>query len=270
MSIDYTNIRKYLSPSRLQKYEAVCSASQKRSLKLYQTNLRLSQAFYPILSIWEIVLRNAINEQLITHYNDPDWLRNQVSGFMSDPSLIYFDKYQKKYVPNKYLKNCLRDARIKVGHNANHNKIVAELRLGFWVALFDKATFKVLKGIPLQIFPNLSAGTNRSNVFAKICRIRDFRNRIYHNEPVVFQKDNFGNPVFSISACKSTYNDIKDLFQWLNLDFQLWTKRINNIPFELRRAECMVKYYPNPKYYILRIKLGIEHYMNKYLLYKSL
>jgi hypothetical protein len=270
MSFDYSTIKKYLSSSRLQKYEAVCNANQKRSLKLYQANLRLSQAFYPILSIWEIVLRNAINERLITHFNDPDWLRTQVNGFMSDPALTYYDKHKKKHVQNTYLKNCTIDAKKKVGHNANPNKIVADLRLGFWVALFDKVTFKVLKGCPLQIFAQLPTGVNRSNVFAKISHIRDFRNRIYHNEPVIFAKDSSGYPVFDISTCQTVYKDIKDIFQWLNLDFNLWYKRINNVSFELRRAECMFRYYPTPFYYIFRLGLGMNHYLNKYILFRRL
>lgn len=266
MSIDYQKIKKYVSSPRLQKYEIVCNNSPRKSLKLYQTNLRLSQAFYPVLSLYEIVLRNAINEELINYFNDQNWLKNQLTGFMNDPSLKYYNKRKKTWITNEYLKNCVYEAQRKSNYSTLHYKVVAELKLGYWSSLFDPTNYKILNGRPIRIFNKLPSGTSRSNIFDKITHIRDFRNRIYHNEPIIFVKGSSANPKFDINKCKQVYKEIQDIFCWLGLDFHLWTKHINNIPFELKRAKCVYKHYPNRKYYIKRILIGCNHYRNKYLL----
>lgn len=86
-------------------YEEICNNDTQRALKLYQVNLRLSAAFYPLLSLFEIVLRNALNEELIAHFNDSDWLKNQRSGFMSHPTLT--NDYLKQSVQKIIKKNLL-------------------------------------------------------------------------------------------------------------------------------------------------------------------
>jgi len=268
MSFDYNVISKYTSQARLKKYEEVCHKDPQRTLKLYQTNLRLSQAFYPVLSIFEIILRNALNTELISYFSDPDWLKSQQSGFMNDKSLTFFDKRLKKYIRNNYLKKNVANVLQKHGSMTPQDKIVAELNFGFWVALFDPSHYKVLTGKPVAIFTKIPSGISRSNIYQRISHIRDFRNRIYHNEPIIFVRDKCGAVNFSLKECKSVYKEINDLFNWFDLDFHCWTKRINNIALEIQRASCMMKYYPKPLYYVIRIFLGCIHYQNKYIISK--
>lgn len=61
MSVDLGNIRKYISDARLQNYLDVCQNNYPKALKLYQVNMRLSQSFYPLLSLVEVILRIALN-----------------------------------------------------------------------------------------------------------------------------------------------------------------------------------------------------------------
>lgn len=260
MALNYSNITKYISSARLQKYELVCSGDHKKTLKLYQTNLRLSQAFYPILSLFEVVFRNAINEAMTSYFSDPNWLENQISGFMNDSTL---KSSNPRHPHNEFMKKSVRSAIHKSGSHLHH-KIVAELKFGFWTSFFDPKHYRLLAGRPISIFTTLPSGTNRSNILDKINRIRDFRNRIYHNEPVVFKKDTNGIPYFTLECCQNAYDDILDIFKWLNLDFNCWTKRINNVPFEIQRADCMKKYYPRSSYHINRILIGLRHYRRKY------
>ena len=102
--MNYDEIRKYLSAARLIRYEEACNNDQKKVLKVYQANLKLSQAFYPLLSLFEVVLRNALNDEPTKHFSDPEWLKNQVNHFMSDPLLTYYDYRLKRNKTNDFLK----------------------------------------------------------------------------------------------------------------------------------------------------------------------
>lgn len=266
MSLNYLEIKKYISAARLQNYEIACDNDARRALKLYQTNIRISQAFYPLLSLLEVILRNALNEELTTYFSDPDWLINQQSGFMNHPSLTYTVKKTGAKKINFFLKNSVAKSITSIRHPATQGKIIADLKFGFWTALFDNTHYSILSGRPIKIFTNLPAGCNRNTINKKLIRVREFRNRIYHNEPIIFSKDTAGNPFFSLVEANQIYNDIKDFFSWLDLDFLEWTKRINNIEFELARAEKMIKHYPSVNYYYLRIILGLNHYKKKYIL----
>jgi len=205
MSLDYKKIQKYISVQRLQNYELVCHGNIRRALKLYQTNLRLSQAFYPLLSLFEVVLRNALNEELTSHISDPEWLRNQVKGFMVDPSLTFIDPVSGKPKHNHYLKNCVTNSVKKLIPPVTQGKIIADLTFGFWTALFDPTHYKILTGRPIKIFNSLPPGTNRNTIHKKLIRIRDFRNRVYHNEPVIFHNDLAKGITFNLLQLETIY-----------------------------------------------------------------
>jgi len=264
MSLNYSEIEKYISRARLQHYENICSGEPRKTLKLYQTNLRLSQAFYPILSLFEVILRNAIDYELTLLFSDNNWLINQQSRFMSHRSFTYTDRRTGTIRHNHFLKNSVAKSITELGAAATHGKIIADLKFGYWTALFDITPYRILSGRPIQIFSNLPAGANRILVHQKLNRIRDFRNRIYHNEPIIFGKDPSGNATFDLSVANQIYSDIKECFIWLNLDFAKWAKRINNIDFELERANRVMKHYPHFSYYFCRFSLGCRHYRRKY------
>ncbi len=265
MAVDYNNISKYISAARLDKYEIVCKGNKKHALKLYQTNIRLSQAFYPLLSLLEVVLRNSINEEITNHFTDPKWLITQQTGFMVDKSLTYIDKRTRLPKSNHYLLKSVQKSISDISSAVTQGKIIANLTFGFWTSLFDSPHFSILVGVPARIFTKTPPATKRQMIFDKLNRIRGFRNRVYHNDHIIFAKDKYGNPIFSIARANQTYEDIRDIFTWLDLDFDAWTKKINNVPFELERANHVIDKYPSKKYYFYRIKLGITHYKTKYL-----
>lgn len=269
--MDYNKIKKYISAARLVRYEQVCNNDQQKVLKLYQANLRLSQSFYPLLSLFEVVLRNAINEELVTHFNDADWLTNQINGFMSHPSLTYLQPLTGQTVHNHYLKKAV-ESIIKRNQPPNlpqvqvpQGRIIADLSFGFWTELFEKIHYQNLNGSPIQIFTNRTPGLNRNMVNQKLNRIRRFRNRISHHEPIIFAKGQQGQTIFSLIQVNEIYNDIYDIFTWLDLDFNKWTKKINHVSFEIQRTEYVYNNYPELKYYLKRVQLGWQLYRNKYL-----
>ncbi len=263
--MDYSKIKKYLSAARLLRYEQVCNNNPQKVLKLYQANLRLSQSFYPLLSLFEVVLRNALNEELTIHFSDPDWLKNQTGGFMSHPSLMHYNQRSQRNVTNEYLKSSVNKILRNNPNGITHGKIISDLNLGFWTELFENNYYQILLGRPIRIFTNLPSGMNRNKINQKLNRIRSFRNRISHHEPVIFANGPQNLPVFSLTTANLIYTDIVDIFTWLELDFNTWTKKINHVSFEIQRADFVYKNYPKAIYYLKRVQLGLKLYANKYL-----
>ena len=73
-------------------------------MAMYYANARLARAFQPLISCFEVVLRNQLHYALANHFNDVQWLVNQKTGFMSDPSLTHVVKKTGKMKVNDFLK----------------------------------------------------------------------------------------------------------------------------------------------------------------------
>ena len=68
-------LKYYLSSPRFNVYLAKTNNDFDKAYRLYKVNIELSEAFYPILSVLEVSLRNAVNETLKLHFNDPYWFK---------------------------------------------------------------------------------------------------------------------------------------------------------------------------------------------------
>jgi hypothetical protein len=257
MQNTYNTIEKYISSARLNRYMVISNQDTSKALKLYQTNIRLSQSFYPLLSLLEIILRNAINDLLIKEFNDNNWILSQRSLFMSDARLG----------PKFYLRTEIRKRIEKLNFDnkrVTSDNIISGLTLGFWVAFFYPDNFAVLRGAPLRILSNKPTSLSGTEFKKQLDRIREFRNKIYHNEPIIFTSSNLNVPSFTLNHIESIYEDIKRIFGYFDLNFKLWTRRIDNIPLEISRAKTVINFYPGKRYYYHRLKVGVNHLRYKY------
>lgn len=66
-SINLVVVRQRLSPDRLARYEAA-SGNLARAMRLYEWNIESSAAFYKVLHGVEVVLRNALDQQMTRHH----------------------------------------------------------------------------------------------------------------------------------------------------------------------------------------------------------
>lgn len=78
---------KYLSRPRYNRYLIAVGNNKDRAKKFYNANIRLAQSFHPVLSQFEVVLRNCLNNKLSVYFADTDWIINQKNGFMRHTSL---------------------------------------------------------------------------------------------------------------------------------------------------------------------------------------
>ncbi len=211
----YEDVENLVSKPRLDRYLAACSNSKMKAKKLYAANLKVSQAFYPVLNLFEVILRNKIQEKLSIYFIDVDWITTQKTGFMNHHTLGDYRRgsgfYFKKQVEKAEAKLRLRRGPITTG------KIIAEQSLGFWTALFEPRHYGLIGGSVIHCFPHKPRAIGRNAISVKLQNIRDFRNRVYHNEPVCFNRNNI-----DFSAAENVKEDIHKLLTWIDISAKLY------------------------------------------------
>ncbi len=223
--IHFTDLEKYISKVRLNNFLTHCKNDENKALLLYKANIRLSKSFYPLLSILEISLRNSINQAMIHHFGDSNWILNQRVGFMR----MIGDNGRMEKLVNK-AETSLNIA----GKIATNDRIVSELSFGFWTKFYNQRVYRRLTNSPINAFPNIpSTYQSRNNTILisnELNAIREFRNKVYHNETICF--DSTG---FSLVRIREIYEKIYNVFSWFNPLFHKWLIDIDEVPYELER-----------------------------------
>jgi hypothetical protein len=184
---------KVFSNERMQKFFDRYPGNETKAIVHYQINIELSEAFYPVLSIFEIALRNSLNRELTTHFGTDDWYIHMAST----PGLKEL---------NKEISNAKRHLS-KRGETIAANKIVAELTLGFWVRLLNVEYERILWKSLRRAFPFMpKKERTRHNVSAPVNKIRNLRNRIFHHEPIAW----------NLNHLEQIHADIVKVIGWLN------------------------------------------------------
>jgi len=204
---------KVFSTQRMAKYFSNYPNDEEKAILHYHINIELSESFYSILSIYEVALRNSLNRELSDHFGTEDWyLRlESIPGLRNLKGNI---NTAKKQIANR-------------NENITGNKVVAELTMGFWVRLFN-AEYELILWKPLRkAFPYLEKRRRqRNNVSAPLNKIRDFRNRIFHHEPISW----------NLNKLEETHARIFEVISWLNKDLPIIAKELDRVPIKLNES----------------------------------
>ena len=179
-------------------------------IEIYIYNLKLSEAFYPALSLLEITLRNKICnaiEKLICK----DWLINE----LKIQNILENKEYQKLLDSANKIKKAVK--------TITNDRLVSEMTLGFWIHLCTKSYKPKLwdkKGFFELVFPNY---TNNGQL-RKIAPIQNnllailrLRNRIFHHEIIINGKQ----------TPQEQYQIIADMLHLLSNEAELLLQKIS-------------------------------------------
>lgn len=233
--MNFRDFRQYFSTARTSRYLNATGNSASKTVKLYKANLKISQAFHPLLGVFEVVFRNRLNDILALHFTDSDWIINQKTGFMSDHSLRYIYKRTGHQKINDFLKREIIKAERRLQKSnipITSGKIIAEQTLGFWTDLFEVHHYRLLKGKPIQIFQSLPSGYGRKEVNDELDRVRRFRNRINHNEPICFK----GNSI-DFTETLEVHSSILNLLTWIDPKLIEFLKDLDKILITIDKAK---------------------------------
>ncbi|MFN8340266.1 MAG: Abi family protein [Cyclobacteriaceae bacterium] len=231
----FEKVRLFVSAPRLDRYLLAVANKKTRAVRLYKANLKISQAFLPVLAILEVAIRNRLNTILTAHFSDPDWITNQKNAFMIDPRLRRFDQRTRRQIPNHTLRQQvekaerkLRSARVTI----TSGKVISEQTFGFWTEFFERSHYRILLGRPIQIFANLPPRHGRQIAYETLNNIRLFRNRLYHNEPICFN----GNAI-DFQKAEDIYDAIRDVYSWLDPELLRWIGDVDTVTKKINSAK---------------------------------
>ncbi|MDE3008580.1 MAG: Abi family protein [Acidobacteriota bacterium] len=181
----FDKIRNGISIPRLNPYDSAADGNQSLSLDLYRYNLDLSAAFYELIGLVEVVLRNALNDRLSNTYGS-NWFSNH--ELFDDRTLREFERcWRYSGLPNGV-----------TGSTISNGKFISRLSFGTWTNLLDaggyqgkeptrfKCDYENLFWRPClhSAFPN-SIGT-RKPIYLRASQIQMIRNRVAHHEPLLW------------------------------------------------------------------------------------
>lgn len=197
---------KLFSTERMLKYFRRFPTNDEKAIALYHANISVSEAFYPVLAVFEVALRNSLNRELKDFFGTEDWYLHieNTTGLRN-------------------LKNEINTAK---RHIANRNetitssKVVAELTLGFWVRLLNAEYEKILWKPLRRAFPYANKkDRQRNKISAPINNIRAFRNRVFHHEPIVW----------NLEKLNEIHEEILMVLNWLNRDLDSILVKIDRV-----------------------------------------
>lgn len=198
--MDRKAIEKILSTERIAPYLKRQENDFEKAIRHYKANIEISEAFYPLISIFEIGLRNNINEQLIRQFDSVDW----------------FEDHEFVKITSSFQVTRITEARSSILREKKEitpGRVVSELAFGFWTSLFDLKFEKSLWKNLRHAFPNCPKNQRqRKNISSKLNGIRKLRNRIFHHESIAW----------NIEAIENYRNELIEGINWLNKDLENW------------------------------------------------
>ena len=163
----FDSLENALTQIRLQVY---AGNTKEEIINNYLNNIEICRAFYPLLHFFEVCLRNAIDKSLTAYVNGQEWM-----------DILPLDSKSKLKIINA--KQTIQLHK----HIVTHDRIVAELSLGFWTSFVSKKFSQYpFQGYVLRYaFPNCPKFMRTAkNMQKRFESFRILRNRISHCERI--------------------------------------------------------------------------------------
>lgn len=183
-------LARWISPPRFTPYQLEASGNARVGLRLYDWNRELSGAVYELLHMFEVVLRNAMDEQLCA-WNAKQPSSNGV-GFHSrdwllDPAPLLTRLTRNGQDIRKAHERATTSAKSwQPSRTVAHSDVLAQLSLGTWRYLLpnkDPGRQRLWNEALRDAFPKLA--TSSRSLTAKVHDIHLLRNRVAHLEPLI-------------------------------------------------------------------------------------
>lgn len=197
----YESIENALSQIRLQSYAGI---TYDETINNYLNNIEVCRSFYPLLHFFEISLRNAIDKSFTDYVKGKEWFDILPMDSKSIQKIIDAKKSIKLH-----------------NHLVTHDRIVAELSLGFWTSFFSKrfSQYQYQGYMLKKSFPNCPKYYRTAKIMQKrFENFRILRNRISHCEQI----NNFQN-LLTLRA------ELLESIGWIEIEIKNLAAKMDNI-----------------------------------------
>ena len=161
-------MERVISAPRLSSYLRRAAGDHAKAFAEYQRNIELAEVFYGVLQWTEVILRNALHNQLATYLG--------VNWYRSGP----FDSFEQETLNNAVKALFKRKPAWQSGD------LIAELSFGFWTGILHKNyDVRLWRTCLFLVFKNGGKPPSRQVVFSAFNDLRLLRNRIMHHEPIL-------------------------------------------------------------------------------------
>lgn len=202
--VEVTRVAAALSSDRLAPYLRAASGDLAKAVRLYEWNLAVSGAFYEGLGVLEVVLRNAMSEQLSAHHG------TLAGHWYDDPLGVLSDQAHDDIA-------AARRRVAKLRRSESPGRLIAELNFGFWKFLLAKRYEATLwTGYLRHAFPNLQP-QRRAVTYRALDELHMLRNRIAHHEPI--HKRDLTTDMLAVYR----------LLDWIDADVRAWVVKLSRL-----------------------------------------
>ncbi|GLY27268.1 hypothetical protein [Kineosporia sp. NBRC 101731] len=172
---DHRIIRQHLTTERLESYELAAQGNPELAFALYEWNIRASAAAMTTAAMVEVIVRNAMDQQLRR------WADQRHRG------QSWFDVAPLDQQGRRDLVQARERATRHYRDRELHGKVIAELTLGFWRYLtasrYLTALWTPAIGHAFPLSPS-NLTNRRIEVDRSLQKLQYLRNRAAHHEPI--------------------------------------------------------------------------------------
>lgn len=231
----YNNIEITISAMRLSTYKNHGGSSDNKvAIANYVLNAKIAENFYFLLQNLEVALRNAIYNGFKKHYGTNDFFYSYETNTKKPHA---YKSRKEKHSIECWKMICGAKYNLRHVQSINDGKIIAELNFGFWTKLLlstDQKYSNMWRKIFKDVFPNYpiahSIDSDKIVVGTVIDTIRDFRNRIFHYEPI-----------FNQSNLTTVHNDIMSVLGWISTDLQELSRLFDEFSLIEKKKQFIVQ-----------------------------
>lgn len=163
------SLEKALSVSRLNRYRTSANGDLEAALEFHIWNARLGQSLHFPMQHFELLLRNALNDQISGAYGSTwyDTLFPQLEPAFQGTIRV------------------AKDELVKQSRPLSSPSVIAQFTFGTWASLLKSKYDQLLWKFHLvKAFPNAPKPIKRNKTKSALEKIRVLRNRIAHHEPI--------------------------------------------------------------------------------------
>ncbi len=206
---EIADLQEVISAPRFATYLQATQGHVEQALQLYAWNMEVSAAFMAPLHLCEVAIRNAAADAIeAVHGANWPW----VNGFIRS---LPVPRRPTDYDPQRNLRHV-------AARQPTVGKVVSELNFAFWEKVFTQGQDSRIWNAHLRtVLPGTPAGLTvaqaRAKVFLDLERIRKFRNRIAHHEPIFARN------------LPNDYASIRELVEYRRPEAANWLDKVERV-----------------------------------------